>query len=68
MKTKTIRSMLCKALEKAEKGELPADEAKSIIGLANQIQSSLATEVKVQTMKLRMGAHVDVFGELNVAE
>ncbi len=68
MKTKDIRKMLCNALTKAEKGELPMDEAKSIIGLANQIQSSLATEVKVQTMKLRMGAQADALGDLNVAE
>lgn len=68
MKTKDIRNMLCKALAKAEKGELPHDDAKTIIGLANQISQSLASEVKVATMKLRMGAQVDAIGQLNVTE
>lgn len=68
MKTKEIRAMLCKALKKAEQGELAMDDAKSIIGLANQIQSSLAVEVKVQTMKMRLGAQADALGELDVAK
>ena len=68
MKTKDIRSMLCKALAKAETGELPHDEAKTIIGLANQISQSLATECKVITLKLRMGAQADAIGSLNVSE
>lgn len=67
MKTKTIRKMLCAALEKAEKGQLPHEEAKTIIGLANQISTSLATEVKVASMKMRLGAQVDSLGELDVA-
>jgi hypothetical protein len=68
MKTKDIRNSLCKALKKAENGELPADEAKTIIGLANQISQSLATEVKVISLKLRMGAQADAIGQLNVTE
>jgi hypothetical protein len=68
MKTKDIRNSLCNALKKAEKGELPHDEAKTIIGLANQISQSLATEVKVISLKLRMGAQADAIGSLNVSE
>lgn len=60
--------MLCGALQKAEKGQLPHDDAKTIIGLANQIQASLATEVKVATLKMRLGAQADAIGELNVTE
>lgn len=67
MKTSQIRTMLCNALKKAEESKLPPEEAKAIIGLANQIQASLAVEVKVATMKLRMGAQADAFGDLNVA-
>jgi len=66
MKTNQIRNTLCAALKKAEKGELPADEARSIIGLANQISISLSTEVKVAAMKLRMGAQADAIGQLDV--
>lgn len=68
MRTKDIRKMLCNALSKCESGELPLDEAKSIIGLANQIQASLATECKVIATKLRMGAQADAIGDLNVSE
>ena len=68
MKTKDIRTSLCNALKKAERGDLPADEAKTIIGLANQISQSLATEVKVIQLKLRMGAQADAIGSLNVSE
>jgi len=68
MKTKDIRNMLCNALKKAEEGKLPNDEAKMIIGLANQVSQSLAVECKVIAMKLRMGAQADAIGQLNVSE
>ena len=68
MKTKDIRNTLCNALKRAEKGDMPADEAKTIIGLANQISQSLATEVKVIQLKIRMGAQADAIGNLNVSE
>lgn len=67
MKTKQIRSILCNALKKAESGQLPSEEAKSIIGLANQISTSLAVEVKVATMKLRLGSQAQALGELDVS-
>lgn len=66
MKTREIRAVLCRALGRVEAGELPMDEAKSIIGLANQISTSLATEVKVATMKMRMGQVADTLGSLDV--
>jgi hypothetical protein len=68
MKTKEIRKMLCNALAKAEKGEMKPDDAKAVIGLANQIHASLSTEVKVATMKLRAGQIAETLGELNVAQ
>ena len=68
MKTNQIRNVLCRALQKAEKGELPSEEAKSIIGLANQISTSLSTEAKVITMKLRMGQQTETFGQLDVTK
>lgn len=68
MKTKDIRTMLCNALQKAERGELNEADAKTMIGLANQIQASLATEVKVATLKMRLGGQADAIGHLNVTE
>lgn len=60
--------MLCKALKRAEQGELPHEDAKTLIGLANQIQANLAVEVKVATMKMRLGGKADDFGSLDVTE
>lgn len=68
MKTRDVRKMLCNALSKAERGEMPIDEAKTIIGLANQIQASLATECKVAAMKMRLGSQADSIGDLSVTE
>jgi hypothetical protein len=68
MKTKEVRDVLCISLQRAQDGELSSEEARSIIGLANQISQSLAVEVKVISMRLRMGEKVQQFGELNVAE
>lgn len=68
MKTSDIRNMLCNALKKAEKGDLPLDEAKTIIGLANQISQSLAVECKVIAMKLRLGNQAEAIGQLKVTE
>ena len=68
MKTKQIRKLLCDALNKANQGQLSSEEAKSIIGLTNQISQSLATEVKVAHMKMRLGGQADLMGELEVAE
>ena len=68
MKTKDIRDMLCKSLKRAEEGKLTSDEGKLIIGLANQISQSLATEVKVAKLKLQLGSQADTIGQLNVSE
>ena len=67
MKTKELRTMLCSALKRAEKGELKHDDAKTIIGLANQISQSLAVECKVAQMKMRLGGQADTIGNLEVS-
>jgi len=67
MKTRQIRKMLCNALDKAANGELAPEDAKAVIGLANQISASLATEVKVATLKMRLGQVANQIGDLDVA-
>jgi hypothetical protein len=47
-------------------GKLSSEDGRSVIGLANQISHSMAVEVKVMTMKERMGHQVEQFGELSV--
>ena len=66
MKTKDIRKTLCDTLARAESGELNADDARAIIGLANQLQASLAVECKVAAMKMRLGHQADAIGQLDV--
>jgi hypothetical protein len=67
VKTKQIRAMLCETLRRVEKGEISGDAARSVIGLANQIQASLAVEVKVANLRMRAGQKVDDIGDLDVA-
>jgi hypothetical protein len=67
MKTKEIRDILCSALKKVEEGTLTAEESRAAIGLANQISQSLSVEVKVASMKLRMGQQADRIGMLEVS-
>jgi len=66
MKTKDLRKMLASALDKALKGELSSEDGRNIIGLANQITANMATEVKVQILRERMGHQVDKFGDLDI--
>lgn len=68
MKSKELRKALTGALTKATKGQLPVDDGKNIIGLANQITSNMAVEVKVMTMKNSLGHAEQTFGHLNVDE
>lgn len=64
--TATIRATLCKALERAMAGDLSSEDGRSIIGLANQLSQSMAVEVKVLTMKARVGHQAEKFGQLVV--
>lgn len=58
--------MLLAALERAGNGELPTEDGRNIIGLANQISNSMNAEVKVMTMNLKMGHQTEKFGDLSV--
>lgn len=64
--TGKIRLSLATALERAMKGELSSEDGRNIIGLANQISQSMATECKVQELKFKLGHQNDTFGNLTV--
>lgn len=66
--TGAIRSALAEALVRAGKGELPAADGKNMIGLANQITTSMAVELKHQNMQSQLGQEVTVFGQVNIGE
>ena len=64
--TGLLRATLAAALEKAANGELPAADGKNIIGLANQITTSMAVELKHQNMQSVLGQEVALFGNINI--
>lgn len=66
MKTSNIRKMLADSMKKASEGALPVEDGRNIIGLANQISQSMAVEVKVATMKERLGHQGEKFGQLEI--
>jgi hypothetical protein len=47
---------------------LSSEDGRTVVGLANQITQNMAAEVKVMSMKMKMGHQVEKFGELEVAE
>lgn len=69
--TGQLRGVLATALARAEKGELTDTDGRNIIGLANQITQSMATEIKMNNMKLRLGVQADQlgpFGSMGIEE
>lgn len=68
MKTSQIRNILANALEKAAAGELSQHDAKSLVGLSNQITQSIAVEIKAVEMQLKLGQKVAKFGDFKVNE
>jgi hypothetical protein len=58
--------MLVAALERASNGDLSSEDGRNVIGLANQISNNMSAEVKVMTMKSKMGHQTEKFGELEV--
>lgn len=64
--TGAIREALSAALIRAGKGELSATDGKNMIGLANQITTSMAVEIKHQNMQSGLGLTVSTFGHVNI--
>ena len=64
--TANLRKTLVDALARCANGSLDHGDGKNLIGLANQITSNMAVEVKVMAMKKEMGHQTAVFGELEV--
>ena len=64
--TGNVREALADALQRVSKGELPANDAKAMIGLANQITTSMAVELKHQTIQSTLGHKVTTFGKVEI--
>lgn len=66
--TGKVRAALADALQRVSKGELPANDAKAMIGLANQITCSMATELRHQTLQATLGHKVTTFGKVEIGD
>lgn len=66
--TGKIRMLLAAGLEKASEGNLSTVDGKNMIGLANQITSSMAVEIKHQAMEQSLGIQSTVFGNVNIGD
>jgi hypothetical protein len=64
--TGAIREALAAALVRSGNGELSAIDGKNMIGLANQITTSMAVELKHQNLQSSLGLEVAVFGKVNI--
>lgn len=64
--TGAIREALAAALVRSGNGELSAIDGKNMIGLANQITTSMAVELKHQNLQSSLGLEVTVFGQVNI--
>lgn len=64
--TGKVREALADTLKRVSEGSFPANEAKAIIGLANQITTSMAVELKHQTLCASLGQKVEVFGQVEI--
>ena len=64
--TGAVREALASALIRSSNGELSATDGKNMIGLANQITSSMAVELKHQNIQSALGMEVTTFGKVNI--
>lgn len=64
--TGKLRKLLSESIEKAAKGELAAADGKNIIGLANQITTNMAVELKHAEMQSRLGQAAVTFGHVSI--
>jgi hypothetical protein len=64
--TGELRKNLAECFAQARAGNLSGDALRGVIGCANQINISLATEIKARQQLLREGVAVNVFGEMRL--
>lgn len=65
-KTKELRQFLIKTMHRIEKGEITANDGRNIIGCMNQINLSIATELKARKMAIEAGGKVLPLGDMEV--
>lgn len=63
-----LRDKLAECFELAKEGKLSGDGLRGVIGCANQINQSWATEVKARVQLMREGATVGAIGNLPIGK
>ena len=64
--TGELRAALAECFAQARNGNLSGDALRGVIGCANQINISLATEIKARQQLAREGVSVASFGEMKI--
>jgi hypothetical protein len=64
--TGDLRRELAKCFAMARDGNLSGDALRGVIGCANQINSSIAVEMKARIQLQREGMHTGAFGEMSI--
>ena len=63
-----LRRSLAESLDRVMKGNLTPQDAKSIIGISNQITTNIAVELKSQQSQLKLGNQPVDFGHLSLVD
>jgi hypothetical protein len=66
MKMNDLRAKLLNAIDEVQAGNLEATEAKSIVGLANQVSQSINVEIKSMQMQRDLGRKIDKLGDMKI--
>lgn len=64
--TSELRKNLADCFFMARDGQLSGDSLRGVIGCANQINTSIAVEIKARAQAVREGAAVKAFGEMDI--
>lgn len=64
--TSDLRKSLAECFEMAKNGNLSGDALRGVIGCANQINASIAVEIKARAQASREGNSVGAFGEMEI--
>lgn len=64
--TGELRAELAKCFAMAREGALTGDQLRGVIGCANQINTSLAVEVRLRAQLVREGAVTGTFGDMTL--
>ena len=66
MKTKDLRKKLINAIDKIERGELSPSDGRNIVGMANQVNLSIQSELKMMKLQVDTGKQVSALGNMNI--